>query len=116
MEEKMNSSEKILEILLSCIKDSNITEKDCLRACNINNSFFSVWKKQPDQKPSYDKIVSIALYLGLDLNYVFLTQEESNRTFRIYTVNDREDELLKYWRGLSAFDQGLVLGRLQKRD
>ena len=57
----MNSSEKILEILLSCIKDSNITEKDCLRACNINNSFFSVWKKQPDQKPSYDKIVSIAL-------------------------------------------------------
>lgn len=111
----MNSSEKILEILITCIQEKGITEKECLIKCGINTSFFSVWKKQPNQKPSYDKVVTIAVYLDLDLNYLFLTQEEANRNHRIYTLNEKEDELLKRWRNLIIFDQGLFLGRLQNK-
>lgn len=72
-------------------------------------------EKTTKQKPSYDKVVTIAVYLDLDLNYLFLTQEEANRNHRIYTLNEKEDELLKRWRNLNSFDQGLFLGRLQNK-
>lgn len=35
----MNSSEKILEILITCIQEKGITEKECLIKCGINTSF-----------------------------------------------------------------------------
>lgn len=63
-------SQKVLERILELVKDNGITEKECLRACKINLSFFTDWKNGKLKTPSFDKISRIADYFEVSTDYL----------------------------------------------
>lgn len=71
--------DKVLQRLLSRIKERGLNEKETLIACEINTNFFVDWKKKTKEGknmyPAYDKIVKIATFLNLSLDYVLLGKE-----------------------------------------
>lgn len=107
----MNDSEKVLQIILQEIRQKRITEKDCLIACNINTSFFTDWKKRTYSKPSYDKVVTLANYLGIDLNYLFNGIMPS----KLGDLSEWEIELIECFRCLSDFSKGELIGSLKAK-
>ena len=105
----MNGSEKILQIFLDAIKKKDITEKECLISSNVNTSFFTDWKNRKSSKPAYDKVVAIANYLGIDLNYLFNDEDTSFAK----NITDNEKQMITYYRSLSDFERGNLYGELR---
>ena len=60
----------ILERILETLKNKGITEKELLTALKINTSFLTDWKKGRLKSPSVDKIILIANYLNLSLDWL----------------------------------------------
>lgn len=90
----MNTSEDILNILRNSIKSHGFTEKECLQATQINTSFLTDWKKGKIKAPSYDKIVKLAEYLQLSLD--FLLRGEVNETNTLPITTEKNLELEKW--------------------
>lgn len=63
-------SDNVLENILFLVKKYNITEKQLLKQCGINTSFLTDWKNGRIKNPSYDKLVKIAQYLNVSLDYL----------------------------------------------
>ena len=105
----MNDSQKILSIIIDNVKKSNITEKDCLLACGINTSFLTDWKNNKVKSPSYDKLVKIALFLNIDLYYLFLGEKKNSDS----ELSESEQECLFAFRELTHDDQMKYIGRMQ---
>ncbi|MDE6835189.1 MAG: hypothetical protein K2J39_13230 [Ruminococcus sp.] len=93
----MNNSQAILSILLQYIQKNGTTEKQCLIDCNINTSFLTDWKGGRLKNPSYDKIVKLAGYLNIDLNLLFLGENNSKTS----ELTDDEQELIESYRLLT---------------
>ena len=66
----MQNVQSPLEIILKEIKDKGLNEKQFLINCEINTSFLNDWKSSKVKYPSYDKIIKIAQYLDLSLDYL----------------------------------------------
>lgn len=88
----MNNSYEILDVLLQYIQKNGTTEKQCLIDCNINTSFLTDWKGGRLKNPSYDKIVKLAKYLNIDLNLLFLGEENQTNE---QTVDEPEQKKIK---------------------
>lgn len=88
----MNSSEDILNILRNSIKSQGFTEKECLQATQINTSFLTDWKKGKIKAPSYDKIVKLAVYLQLSLDFLLRGDAKQTTTLPIAAETNLELE------------------------
>lgn len=86
----MNSSDEILNLLIHTIQSCNLTEKECLKATNINTSFLTDWKKGKIKAPAYDKIVKLAEYLDLSLDFLFLGKGDERPTREENASHDPE--------------------------
>lgn len=104
----MNSSQRILEIIVENINNKKITEKDCLIACDINYSFLTQWKNGKIKLPSYDKIVKLAQYLEIDLDYLFYDKKIQKDVF-----SEDKQRLLEMYDLLTEREQGEILGELK---
>lgn len=113
----MNNSQKILDILLQSIQKKNTTEKKCLLDCGINTSFLTDWKGGRLKNPAYDKIVKLAEYLEIDLNYLFTGIDCTSKTTTIELpqpkLSKNEEEMLEMLNQLSERDQVRLLGRVE---
>lgn len=90
----MRTNEEILKILLTSIKSKGFTEKDCLLSTSINTSFLTDWKKGRLKTPSYDKIIKLAQYLDISLDFLFLRIDENTPL----TISDDEAEWLNIYK------------------
>jgi len=70
-------SNDVLETILTLIRKKGVTEKECLKQCGINTSFLTDWKNGRIKNPSYDKLVKIAQYLDVSLDYLLLGKGEN---------------------------------------
>lgn len=105
----MNNSYEILDVLLQYIQKNGTTEKQCLIDCNINTSFLTDWKGGRLKNPSYDKIVKLAKYLNIDLNLLFLGEENQTNE-----LTADEQELLKNYNKLTGEEKKKVVKDIEK--
>ena len=104
----MNNSQKILSIIMDYIAQSGKTAKDCLLSCEINTSFLTDWKNQKIKSPSYDKIVRLAEYLNIDINYLFTGKETKS------SLSEDALNLLEMYEMLTDMEKGEILGELKQ--
>ena len=112
MEKNMNTSTQILELILKTIDEKKILKQDCINACGLSSTFFSDWKAGRFKSPSYEKIIKIAVYLDIDLYYLFL----GDTGYNSYFLNEHESFLINYYRKLSDFDKGALIGELRQKE
>ena len=104
----MNNSQRILEIIVENINNKKMTEKDCLTACGINYSFLTQWKNGKIKTPSYDKIIKLAQYLEIDLDYLFF-----DRIIQKNKFSEDKQRLLEMYDSLTEREKGEILGELK---
>lgn len=103
----MNSSQEILDIIIHYIDKSGKTEKECLISCGINTSFLTDWKKGKLKTPAYDKIVKLAIFLEIDIEWLFTGKEKRPST----ELNDEDAaELMDIFSDLSEREKGELIG------
>lgn len=103
----MNDSQTILKIIVENINNSGLSEKDCLKVCSIGANFLTDWKSGKSKFPSYDKIVKLAQYLNIDLDYLFLNKEQSK-----YTFTKSDIDFIGKFKALSGIDQKRILKQI----
>lgn len=103
----MNDSQMILKIIVENINKAGLTEKECLKACDIGLNFLTDWKSGKSKFPSYDKIVKLSQFLKIDLNYLFLGE-----TRQMQNLNKSEIELFEKFKMLYDIDQKRVLKQI----
>lgn len=104
----MNSSQEILEILMQYIAKSGMTAKECLKSCGINTSFLTDWKSKKIKYPSYDKIVKLAIFLGVDVDWLFTGKEKT--PYSDIMLSEEEQDCLNEFNNLEPEDQTLAIG------
>ncbi len=104
----MNDSQKILNIIIKNVKESNLSEKECLLACGINTSFLTDWKNNKVKFPSYDKLVKIAQYLNIDLYELFLGEAKNSFS----KLSPEEQECMEKFNRLTDIDKGKIIERM----
>ena len=107
----MNTSEQIFNIIVKTIEEKNILKQDCINACGLSSTFFSDWKAGRFKSPSYDKLIKIAVFLDIDLYYLFLGDKEC----KSYLLDEHEVMLIEQYRQLSDFDKGALIGELKHK-
>lgn len=109
-------SNNALETILSLIKKNDITEKELLKQCGINTSFLTDWKNGRIKNPSFDKLVKIAQYFDVSLDY--LTGRTDNPDIinnnNEQNISEDEEELLEDFRLLDKYEQNIILGKISE--
>lgn len=108
----MNNSEQVLQIILDSIESKNILKQECLNACGLSSTFFSDWKAGRFKNPSYDKIIKIAMYLNIDLYYLFC----GKTGLCSYLLDEHEAFLIEQYRKLNEFEKGKLIGELEYKN
>ncbi|HAQ39629.1 MAG TPA: hypothetical protein DCM73_01545 [Clostridiales bacterium] len=84
-------SNNVLETILFLIKQNGITEKELLKQCNINTSFLTDWKSGRIKNPSYDKLVKIARYFNVSIDYLLnQPQRAPNLNKNMFSPNSKK--------------------------
>lgn len=83
------------------IQKQGITEKGCLKSCEINTSFLTDWKNEKIKNPSVDKIVKLAVFLNIDLYELLLGENPLS-----INLNEKERKLLSDYNCLN--DEGKI--------
>ncbi len=104
----VNNSKKMLEKILQNIQLTGITEKKCLKSCEINTSFLTDWKNEKIKNPSVDKIVKLAVFLKMDLYDLLLDKKAP-----AVCLNESEIKLLNAYNNLSDEDKARVSERAE---
>lgn len=107
----MNINAKLLDSILEEIKTKHLTEKDCLKSCDINTSFLSDWKSGKIKSPAFDKIYRISMYLGLSLDKLMIT--EQNLDSKQNNLSPDQQELLDLYNQLDPIKQAEFKGELK---
>ena len=95
----MDINATLLSSLLEIMKNKNIVEKDCLKSCEINTSFFSDWKAGRLKSPPFDKIYRICKYLNISIDTLIQSDIEPSN----------HQVLLDLYSKLNAHEQEVVL-------
>ena len=95
----MDINATLLTSLLEIMKNKNVVEKDCLKSCEINTSFFSDWKAGRLKSPSFDKIYRICQYLDISIDTLIQYDNKPSN----------QQELLNLYSKLNSHEQKLVL-------
>lgn len=103
----VNNSQEILNIIMDYISKSEKNAKECLISCDINTSFLTDWKNGKIKTPSYDKIVKLAIFLNIDICWLFTGEKKSS------SLKNDEQELLKYYKKLPEREQVKLLSRAE---
>jgi len=106
----------VLETILSLIKENDITEKELLKQCGINTSFLTDWKNGRIKNPSFDKLVKIAQYFNVSLDYLTGRTGNPDIINNNYELNisEEESELLEDFRLLDKYEQNIILGKISE--
>lgn len=106
----MKNSQEILNTIMCYINKSGKTSKECLISCDINTSFLTDWKNGKIKTPSYDKIVKLAEFLGIDISYLFTGKEYSSEA---YVLTEDKIRLIEMYDMLTDMEKGEILGELK---
>ncbi len=133
-------SDNALGTILSLIKEHHLTEKELLKQCDINTSFTD-WKNGRIKKPSYDKLLKIAQYFNVSLDYLTgrtdYINNLSNDNYPLsmhkkslkyvpsdkpsliiknieQNISEEEFELLKDFRLLNKHEQNIIMGKISE--
>ena len=85
----MHGDHDVLKTILSLIKAKGLTQKECLTKCNINTSFLSDWKKGKLCSPSYDKLVRLADYFEVSLDYLLTGKRLTQNQLQLLNAFDQ---------------------------
>lgn len=97
----MNSFVLMLEKLLS---QKGVRRADLIRATGIPNTTIASWYK--GSQPSADKVLLIAAYFGVTVEYLLTGKSENNNNI---VLNDDEKDLLEKYRRLNAADKNSIM-------
>lgn len=101
----MDINDKLLTTILDYLKKHNIKEKECLKACQINTSFFSDWKAGKIKSPSFDKIYRILKYLNISFENISFEKD----------INIYDQELFDLYSQLDERSKGEVIGYMKAK-
>lgn len=94
----------IVDRIQLLVNEKGLTIAALERNTGLSNGIIKKWKKQ---SPSCDKMVVIANYLNVSLEYLIL-----GSTYTEHLSCDAE-KLLKYYNQLSILEKGMVLGKAE---
>ena len=94
----------IVDRIQMLVNEKGLTIAALERNTGLSNGIIKKWKKQ---SPSCDKIVVIANYLNVSIEYLIL-----GSTYTEHLSCDAE-KLLKYYNQLSILEKGMVLGKAE---
>lgn len=94
-------TDTILERILETTKNKGITEKELLIATGLNTSFLTDWKKGRAKSPSIDKIIKIANYLNLSLDWLASGKHTAS-------LSIEEIEIIKSYRSISEANKEAI--------
>ncbi len=94
----------IVDRIQLLVNEKGLTIAALERNTGLSNGIIKKWKKQ---SPSCDKIVVIANYLNVSIEYLIL-----GSTYTEHLSCDAE-KLLKYYNQLSILEKGMVLGKAE---
>lgn len=78
------------EIFAQLLAEKNLKAADVCRATGIKSPVFSEWKKGKS-KPNTEKMLKIANFLGVSVEYLMTGKEESERKEPALTSKDERD-------------------------
>lgn len=78
------------EIFAQLLAEKNLKAADVCRATGIKSPVFSEWKKGKS-KPNTEKMLKIANFLGVSVEYLMTGKEESTKKEPVLTPKDERD-------------------------
>lgn len=78
------------EIFAQLLAEKNLKAADVCRATGIKSPVFSEWKKGKS-KPNTEKMLKIANFLGVSVEYLMTGKEESEKKEPVLTPKDERD-------------------------
>lgn len=99
--------ENILIRILNRCNELGINKTTVLKEVGINTSFFSEWKKGKVKAPSYEKIVKIAEYLEISLDYLTYGKENFS------DLSEDEEKIISIYRQLDIKEKYKLLGMFE---
>lgn len=105
--------DEILSRILDLCDKKNISERTTLIELGFSTSFFSEWKKGKIKSPSFDKIVKIADYFNVSIDYLVYGTEKYNDSCN--NLTNEEIELLELYRKFDTKDKYKILGMLEMK-
>lgn len=94
----------IVDRIQDIVGKRNITIAALERETGLSNGIIKKWKKQ---SPSCDKIITIANYLNVSIEYLLLGKSSKSH------LTEDEEQLLKHYSKLSKMGKGMVLGKAE---
>ena len=104
----MENTHNPLITILAELNLRGITEKECLLRAGVNTSLLTDWKKGRFKYPSYDKMVKIAQYLDISLDYLLTGIEPPPKE-----LTEDQHELLKLYDALTEVQKAEIRGYLR---